>query len=173
MRIKDFFEYYEIIRPILENKEFQKRKTFKHHENESVYEHSLKVSLLSYKIAKKAGFDYKSAAIGGLLHDFYTEPWQEDTKKTSMLKKHGFTHARDAYKNARKHFKNLMTPKIKDMITKHMFPLNPIPPRYMESWIVSFADKVVSSTILLHPTEYPKYLGIKKEKKNERKIRLV
>lgn len=173
MNKNDFFEYYQIVRPILESKEFQKRKKFRHHEDESVYEHSLKVSLLSYKLAKKCGFDYNSAAIGGLLHDFYSEPWQDVKKKTKLFKMHGFVHAREAYKNSRKYFDDLMTPKIKDIIVKHMFPLNPTPPRYMESWIVTFSDKVVSSTVLLHPASYPKYLGIKRERKNESKVRLV
>ena len=45
--------YFEIVKPILLHPEFQRRKKFMHHENESVYNHSLKVSLLSYKIAKK------------------------------------------------------------------------------------------------------------------------
>ena len=168
MRIYHFIEYYNIIKPILENKEFLKRKKFMHHENESVYEHSLKVSLLSYKIAKKIGADYKSATIGALLHDFYSKPWQENNnEKTSLFKMHGFTHASDAYKNSKKYFNDLITPKIKDIIVKHMFPLNPIPPKYIESWIVTVADKMVSSTVLLHPTQYPKYLGIKRRKNED------
>ena len=134
----DFTEYYEIVKDILENEEFQKRKEYPHHEDESVYEHSLKVSILAYRLAKKNGFDYRSAAIGGLLHDFYSEPWQNKKKKTKLFK---------------------------DIITKHMFPLNITPPKYVESWIVTFADKVVSSNVLLHPTQYPKYLGIHKKAK--------
>ena len=168
MRIHHFIEYYNIIKPILENEEFRKRKKFMHHENESVYNHSLKVSLLSYKIAKKMGVDYKSATIGGLLHDFYSKPWQENNnEKTSLFKMHGFTHASDAYKNSKKYFNDLITPKIKDIIVKHMFPLNPIPPKYIESCIVTVADKMVSSTVLLHPTQYPKYLGIKRRKNED------
>lgn len=162
MNREDFLEYYEIVSPILNHEEFQKRKSFKHHEDESVYIHCLRVSILSYKIAKKYGFDYKSAAIGGLLHDFYTKPWHENKEKTEFFKKHGFIHAREAYGNSRKYFDYLITPKVKDIIIKHMFPLNPTPPKYFESWIVTFADKVLSLNVLLHPTKYPKYLGIKK-----------
>ena len=62
---------------------------------------------------------------------------------------------------------NILQTKIKDIIVKHMFPLNPTPPKYVESWIVTIADKMVSSTVLLHPTQYPKYLGIKR-RKNEK-----
>lgn len=162
---EDFTEYYEIVKDILENKEFQKRKEYPHHEDESVYKHSLKVSILAYRLAKKNGFDYRSAAIGGLLHDFYSEPWQNKKKKTKLFKMHGFVHAKEACVNAEKEFGALITPKIKDIITKHMFPLNITPPKYVESWIVTFADKVASSNVLLHPTQYPKYLGIHKKAK--------
>ena len=32
-----------------------------------------------------------------------------------------------------------------DMIRRHMFPLNPVPPRYRESWILCAADKICST----------------------------
>ena len=77
-------EYLEIVEGILNSEEFEKRKKYRHHENESVYEHCLEVSYLAYKIAKKYGFDYKSAAIGGLLHDFYPYPWQYTEEEKSF-----------------------------------------------------------------------------------------
>ena len=64
-------EYKEIVKEILENPEFIKRKEYRHHENISVYTHSLMVSYYSYKIAKKMHLDYESTAIAGILHDFY------------------------------------------------------------------------------------------------------
>ena len=42
-------EFYEIVGPILEHPEFQRRLEYHHHENRSVYTHSLMVSLYSYK----------------------------------------------------------------------------------------------------------------------------
>ena len=176
-------EYLEIVEGILNSEEFEKRKKYRHHENESVYEHCLEVSYLAYKIAKKYGFDYKSAAIGGLLHDFYPYPWQYTEEEKELykipqrpknpLKQHGFTHAREALENARKYFPEYVTPKIENMILRHMFPLNIRPPRYMESWIVTFADKYVSARVLKHPRSYYKYIGleglIKKKKKYVRK----
>lgn len=32
----------------------------------------------------------------------------------------------------------------KETIRRHMFPLNPIPPRCREAWIVTLADKICS-----------------------------
>lgn len=161
----DYNEYYEIVKIILDNNEFQKRKKFMHHENESVYEHSIKVSKMSYKIAKKIKADYKSAAIGGLLHDFYTKPWQDDSERKKLFQKHGFVHAKEAYDNSKIYFDELINKKIENIILRHMFPLNITPPKYIESWIVTLSDKIVSLSILAHPKEYTKYLGIKRSKK--------
>lgn len=161
------YEFCKIINPILENEEFLKRRTYMHHEDVSVFLHSLKVSYKSYIITKNMGLDYKSAAIGGLLHDFYDNPWQEDTKKTTFFKKHGFIHAKQAKENANKHFKNIINNKVENIIERHMFPLNIIPPKYKEAWIVNFVDKYVSIRILITPKVWHKYLGFKKKIKEE------
>ena len=165
-------EYYEIIKPILEHPEFLKRKTYVHHESCSVYEHCLAVSILSYRWAKKWHLDYKSSAIGGLLHDFYDKPWQtanhkiEKKEKTKFFKQHGFVHAGQAVENSYKYFPELMNKKIENIIKRHMFPLNICPPKYKEAWIVTSVDKYVSADVLKTPKAWPKYLGLgKKEKK--------
>ena len=46
-------EFLEIIKPIIDNKEFIKRKKFHHHENESVYDHSTAVGYFAFKFSKK------------------------------------------------------------------------------------------------------------------------
>jgi len=158
-------EFYDIISDILNSKEFQKRKKYKHHGEQSVYDHSLKISIISYKIAKIMGLDYKSAAIGGLLHDFYDKPWQECYDKKPFFQQHGFTHAKEASVNANKYFPEIMNKKIDDAIRKHMFPLNIKIPRYKESWVVTCVDKYVSMEIFKHPTKLFKYVGIKGKSK--------
>lgn len=158
-------EFYKIVKPILDHKEFQKRKSFPHHGEESVYEHSLKVAYLSYKMAKKLHLDAKSAAIGGLLHDFYTTPWQTAPKPKRIREMHGFVHPKDAYQNASKYFPELMNSKIQDSIIKHMFPLTIKPPKYREAWIITTADKISSLSIFKKPKDLPKYLGIRQKKK--------
>ena len=156
-------DYYKIVDEILKNDEFIKRKQFKHHDNTSVYDHCLAVSKLSYELARKMNLDYKSAAIGGLLHDFYTKPWQENNVKTKLLEAHGFTHAKDALHNAHKYFPNLMNEKIDDIILRHMFPLNKVPPKYKEGWIVTLADKYVSLEVFKNPKFLPKLIGLGKK----------
>lgn len=156
-------EYINIIKPIITNEEFLKRKYYHHHENRSVYGHSLMVSIRSYKLAKKLGLDYKSAAIAGLLHDFYYNDWQLSTAKTSLENAHGFKHASEALNNSRLYFPNYMNKKIEDAILRHMFPLNFIPPIYLESWIICMVDKYCSFEIFRKPQNLYKYIGIKKK----------
>lgn len=161
-------EYYEIVKGIVEHPEFQKRKNFLHHEGESVFDHVLEVSYYSYIFCKENGYDYKSAAIGGILHDFYFKPWQNCKKeKKPFFKLHGFVHAKEALENSRKFFPEYLTPKIENIIVRHMFPLNIMPPRYKEAWVVTMIDKRVSLRIFKHPKGLLKYVGIRKDLHNE------
>ena len=107
--------------------------------------------------------DYKSAAIGGLLHDFYYKPWQNNKKKVSLFKKHGFVHAKEARDNSYIFFPELMNDKIDNIILRHMFPLNKIPPKYLEGWIVTMADKYVSLEVFKDIRKLPMLIGIRKE----------
>ncbi len=163
-------EYYEIVKPIIENPEFIKRKEYVHHESCSVFDHCLAVSVLSYLWSKKLGLDYKSAAIGGLLHDFYDKPWQSKDHKAVKEKgkmfwqKHGFVHAREAVNNAYLYFPEFMNNKIDNIIRRHMFPLNVVPPKYSEAWVVTMVDKYVSMDVFKSPREWPKYLGLSRKK---------
>ncbi len=161
-------EFYQIIEPILRNTEFQRRKNFLHHQD-SVYEHSLKVAWVSYKIAKiiqkYRKVNIRNVVIGGLLHDFYVTPWR-DYKAANFFQSHGFVHGKMAVKNASQFFPDFMNERVIDSIQKHMFPLTVIPPRYLEGWIITMADKYVSLEVLKKPKELPRYIGIdfKKEK---------
>lgn len=152
-------EYKKIVSKILENPEFEKRLTYHHHENRSVYVHSLYVSYYSYLIAKKLKLDYKSTAIAGLLHDFYYDDWQMNPKK-GIKNLHGFVHAREAYENSQIYFNDLLNNKINDCIRKHMFPLTIRPPKYTEGWIITLVDKIVSLKVLKSPKQLYKYVGL-------------
>lgn len=165
---KELREYYLLVKPVLQNSEFKRRRNFLHHQD-SVYDHCLRVSLCAYKIAKKLkpycpDISVQDVAIAGLLHDFYSKPWREKKLDKRFFKQHGFIHAYEAAKNAYIYFPELMNPTIEDAIVRHMFPLNKVPPKYKESWIITLADKIVSFEVFLHPTELPRYVGIKKRK---------
>lgn len=152
-------EYINIVEPILNHPEFQRRLEYHHHENRSVYTHSLYVSYYSYLVAKKLKLDYKSTAIAGLLHDFYYDDWQLHPKK-GIKNLHGFVHAKEAAVNSSIHFNELMNEKINDSIVKHMFPLTIIPPKYIEGWIITTVDKINSLEVFKHPGQLYKYVGL-------------
>lgn len=154
-------EYMDIVLDILYSPEFKARKKWQHHENCSLYEHCLAVSYLAYKTAKKRGWRYKDAAIGGLLHDFYYQPWQDNLdKKVPFFKQHGFVHAKEALENSRKHFPQYLNPVVENIILRHMFPLNIVPPKYKEGWLITYIDKKVSMDVVINIKALPKYLGL-------------
>jgi uncharacterized membrane protein len=64
-------EYAELVADILEHPEFLRTREFPHHKQVTIYQHACAVSYLSYAICKKLNLDYRSAARGGLLHDFF------------------------------------------------------------------------------------------------------
>ena len=156
---KLFDEWFNVVKDILKNDEFQKRKLFFHHKKMTVWEHSILVSFKSFCMAKKVNADQRICAIAGLLHDFYPWTWIYNpdleeldngiyldylkTKK-KFFKKHGFTHAKAASLNYVKYFPELENIKVTNSIERHMFPLNIIPPKYKEGVIITAVDKINS-----------------------------
>ena len=136
---KKDLQYMSIVNNILDNDEFLKIKKIEHH-GISRFDHSLKVSYYSYKIAKAMRLDYEQTAIGGLLHDFFLSP-ENRTQKDRM--KSVFVHPKQAVAMAKSQFE--LTKKEEDMIRSHMFPINLSVPKYAESWIVSMVDKCVAA----------------------------
>lgn len=151
-------EYYNYAKDILRNSEFQRRKDFLHHQD-SVYEHSIKVSMIAYKISKYLSkyfpISTEDVVVSALLHDFYLKPWR-DNRGTW----HGFTHGKIASNNASNFFAHKMNDTILNSIRCHMFPLTIFPPKYYEGWIVTLADKIVSLEVFKKPKELPRYIGL-------------
>lgn len=170
-----FDSWYLIVKDILLNEEFQKRRYFKHHDN-SVWDHSILVSFIAYRYSFYFKANSRICAIAGLLHDFYPYAWQyskelEDLdskylkryyQKRPLLKKHGFIHAKEAAYNYLLYFPNLEDKRITNSIKRHMFPLNLVPPRYKEGWIVTLADKLVAFKEVQFK-DFIYYCGIRKK----------
>ena len=151
-------EFIGIVKDILDLKEFQETKNIKHHGN-GVYEHSVKTSHLAYKIAKLIKVNYVIAARAGMLHDFFYCDWRSEEAKEKrksykgidkLIKMHGFIHPYEAYENSSQYFS--LNKREKDAIIKHMFPLVPIFPKYIESWIVSISDKIIATEEMYYET---------------------
>lgn len=126
-------------REILQSDEMAQEEKYPHHGKKSCFCHSVEVAYKSVEIArrfyKKA--DMSSLVRGALLHDYYLYNWHE-ADRTHRL--HGVFHAKKALKNAVRDFS--LNKKERDIIRKHMFPLNLLPPLCRESWIVCLADKI-------------------------------
>ncbi|ETA81707.1 HD domain-containing protein [Youngiibacter fragilis] len=139
-----------IVGQLCENSRFTQTAQYKQHGKTSVYEHSIAVAYTSCWIAGRlhVHVDYISLIRGALLHDYYLYDWHD---KSDGHRLHGFFHPRRALENACEDFE--LTAKEKNMILRHMFPLTPIPPYYLESWIVCAADKLCAMKETFRMTE--------------------
>ena len=143
-------EYILYISDLLESDEVNSMKKYIQHGTTTTFDHCLKVSYVSYKIAKKLNLDARSTARAGLLHDLFLYDWHKVIDKKPLFQKHGFTHPMKALENACRYF-NLNDIE-KDIIEKHMWPLTfRHIPKYKESIIVTFVDKYCSTKETFEP----------------------
>ena len=103
------------------------------------YDHCLCVAYFSFTICRWLGWDYQAAARAGMLHDLYLEKWEGSEDGTLSRWR---THPVAALKNARRYG---LSKREEDIIVNHMFPLTLSLPRYKESYVVTFADKICAS----------------------------
>lgn len=121
----------------------QVMKTFTQHGTTTVFEHCVSVAkfslLMAYYLERilKIKVDRDSLVRAALLHDYFLYDWHDKTIPGHNI--HGFTHPRTAMLNADRDFG--LNAIEKDIISKHMFPLTFMPPRYRESVLVTLADK--------------------------------
>ncbi len=133
-------EFLEKARFITDTPEFQGMKATQHH-NDSIFNHTLRVAYLAYRLGHKTGANESELLRGALLHDFYLYNWRDKDRIVS----HGWMHPRIALENARRLFSPI-TEREENIIFSHMWPFNPRTlPRFKESLIVSFSDKAVAT----------------------------
>lgn len=129
------YEYFNLVNDILENENFKKMNDITHH-GITRFDHSIRVSYFSYRIAKFLRLDSKKIARAALLHDFFFEDNLTSTKKerfTTLIK-----HPQYAKNNAKKYFE--LSELEEDIILTHMFPISLKLPKYLESWVVDIVD---------------------------------
>lgn len=129
-------EYKKIYKEFIKNNKYKKLSKENHHGSSRI-EHINRVARLSYEISKFFKLDYISTTRGALMHDFFLNS-ELDYLNAKRFK----THPEKAYENSSKYFE--INDKEKDIILSHMFPITKELPKYRESHIVNFADKVVS-----------------------------
>ena len=114
---------------------------FIQHGDVTVYAHVLSVaraSLSAADVLARAGVHIDRASLlrGALLHDYFLYDWHDPDPSHRL---HGFRHPFFALARAEEDFD--LTPRERNIIVRHMFPLVPIPPTCREAWIVCLADK--------------------------------
>lgn len=136
--------YLSEVEDILKNKEFLSLSLFEHHQWTNRLMHSINVSYISWKLAKKLGCDATVAARAGLLHDFCPYDFRQ---KTPTGEHQAFYHPKAAADNSARTFD--ISEKEWNAILTHMFPLGPVP-KNREAWIITMADKICASLELCH-----------------------
>ena len=108
---------------ILSSEGMQSSRNFYQHGSISVYEHSVSVACVSLALSRALLIDSNERSLvrGALLHDYFLYDWHVPDKSHKF---HGLE---------------------KDMIIRHMFPLNITPPKYRESVILCIADKICAA----------------------------
>jgi uncharacterized protein len=133
-------EYKSCIKDLTQHESIYSMDDFAHHKKTTRLEHSLHVSYRSYLACRKLGLDYRSAARGGLLHDFY---FYNSHVTRPDNGRHCFCHPTIALENAVQLFD--LNRVEKDIIVKHMWPVTVKPPKYKESFVVTLVDKYCAS----------------------------
>ena len=134
---KNFKEFYNIISDMDCNPAVQEMKKYRQHYDSSCYEHCLSVAYYSFCICKKLHLDCKSMARAAFVHDLFLYDWR--TRQPGRKGHHAFTHSKTSYQKASNLF--ILNKKEKDIIIKHMWPVTLVPPKYVESYILTIVDK--------------------------------
>ena len=136
--LKEQEEFLNITEKIIMHEEFEKRCTeeYYHHGNTTLGEHIIKDTILTYRMIKiyklkhpLKKINLEDALLISLFHDLYTNSWQNNAEKKSIIKaeNHGFIHPVEAVINSYtwfpEYFKNKeRREKLIDGILHHMYP---------------------------------------------------
>ena len=142
MLIFDREEFKMIIKDIANHPTVLEMKNFRQHYDTSCYDHCQNVAYYSYLFCKKFKLDYEAVARAGMLHDLFLYDWR--VRQPGRKGHHAFTHSKTSYEKASHLFE--FNKKEKDIILKHMWPVTIIPPKYIESYILTLVDKYSALT---------------------------
>ena len=142
-------QFINTARPLIEHPGVARLSQHKHHRGKTRLEHVKEVAYLSFLWGKRFSLDCESIVRGAMLHDLFFYDWLREGPRL-----HGFRHHNIALKNARKITR--LSRKEEDIIKKHMWPLTVVPPRYMESLVVSLVDTFCSARDYLRVKKHDK-----------------
>ena len=111
----------EILKELDEQGRMKYTQRFMQHSDISVYKHCISVAYTSVELAERFSLNVnrKELIRGALLHDYFLYDWHENDFE--------------------------LTRREENIISRHMFPLNIVPPMCKEAWLVCLADKICAS----------------------------
>lgn len=137
--------HLDLIRPLLGTSEVQSMGQWNHHFGVTTYEHSLFVSYVAFRLARRLGLDPYAAARAGLLHDLYLySPYDPTAHPGNQC----FYHPVAALENAKRLVPDLSREE-QNSIVSHMWPLAYHMPRCRLALIISLADKLCATLEIL------------------------
>ena len=152
-------EFVNLTKELLDSDQVRMMGRWKHHGPVTTLDHSLFVAFSTYRVARLLRLDVRSAVRGALLHDLYL---YDSHDKTAHPGNQCFDHPRFAARNAEA--LTPLTPKEKNIILSHMWPLGGALPRSKEAWTVDLVDTVCAGLELshiYHPSRLRERLGVR------------
>ncbi len=132
--------YLSLVSDLLATPQVQSMRELPHHPGVNCFEHSIFVSYVAFRLARRWGLDYRACARAGLLHDLYLYRWND---RTAHPGNQCLDHPVFALRNAQAI--TSLSAKEKNNILAHMWPLAVHLPRSPEAWTVSLADKICAT----------------------------
>ncbi len=140
---ENWSSYYACVEDLLNTEQVRSMRDIRHHPGVSCYEHSVFVSYVAFRLARRWGLDWCMAARIGLLHDLYLyDP------RTLRSYRQCFAHPVVALRNADALCGGL-SPKEANIIVSHMWPIATHRPHSKEAAVVCLADKLCATAEVL------------------------
>ncbi|MCI2106608.1 MAG: phosphohydrolase [Intestinimonas sp.] len=133
--------YVACVQDLLDSPQVQSMRQIPHHPGVNCYDHSVFVSYVAFRLARRCSLNYMAAARGGLLHDLYL---YNSHDRSQYEGNQCFAHPKAALRNARALCADL-TPMEENIIISHMWPLARRMPHSREAVIVGLSDKLCAA----------------------------
>lgn len=130
-------DYLDAAGDIYNSPQLKSLEKYEQHFKINRLQHIRSVAYLSFLVSRKLGLNYVEAARAATMHDLFYYDWREDDLSHKL---HGYRHPGFALKNAY-YLCGTLSPRERDIIKKHMWPLTVLPPKYPESYVVTAMDK--------------------------------
>jgi len=135
-------DFYGYVSDLLGHDTIKSMDQYIQHGDISCLQHCIGVAVFSLILVRvwKIKCDERSLVRGAILHDYFLYDWHDGAKWHRF---HGFKHAKIALENAERDFE--LNDIEREIIRKHMWPLNAAPPMCKEAWVVNVVDTYCST----------------------------